>query len=374
MTGRHPAPIYLECYLDRSVLPSRKILDEAVQVKLEDGLWLCRLHAPNGARTTVTVPGSPQPLGYQHFAKILRNATDGGDLWMTPWSASPSRPLEEVTVGAWSGDTMLSKQEWSLQSHRRADRRWLMASSRRKEARIDFLQIVTTGGVSMFVRCPPMDDIEFRCERTDSIYPVRPVFSTADADVSAYWGFTRHAIAKGAFSLGEKMARASIKRPISMAQAVVAAHWVTSFGVDDAGYLEPLAEQLANQPDSTDALIMKWVLDLGSAPPEKREEVRQRFWFVAETALRKLPTFTGAVRLLCERLPADPDRLEAGIQRGPGARRLLERLWRLASAMAWDTEHTSFRGLRPDEPDPTAEAAHIDEGSKKKFAGRKFSS
>lgn len=374
MTTRHPAPIYLECYLDRSAPPSREVMDDTMRVTLDEGAWFCRLHAPNGARASVTIPGSSEPRGYQHFAKVLRKAAGGDDLWMTPSANGPQKPLEEVNIGAWSGDDMLSKQDWSLQPQRTAETRWLMASSKKKDARIDFLQVVITGGASMMVRCPPVDDLEFQCERMDSVYPVRPVFTASDADVSAYWGFTRHAIAKGAFSLGERMARASTTRQISLAQAVVAAHWAASFGVDDSDYLEPLGEQLADLSDSTDALIMKWVLDLGAARQEKREDVRRRFWFVAEATLRKLPTFTGSVRLLCERLPADPDRMEGGTSGGGSERRILDRLWRLASAMAWDTEHTSFRGLRPDDPDPTADAAHIDEGSKKKFAGQIFNS
>lgn len=373
MTTRHSAPIYLECYLDRSDMPSRNVLDETMQLQLDNGAWFCRLHAPNGARTTVTVPGSSEPRSYQHFAKILRKAVGGGDLWMTPSAGNPQGPPEAVNIGAWSGEDMLSRQDWSLQPRLSADKRWLMVSPNRKEDRIDFLQILIDD-VSMFVRCPPTEDLEFQCERTNSEYSVRPVFTTSDADVSAYWGFTRHAIAKGAFSIGERIARSSRIRQISPAQAVVAAHWAVSFGIDDVDYLEPVGKRLAELPDNTDALIMKWVLDLGRAQPEKRQEVRRRFWLVAEAALSTLPTFTGSVRLLCERLPDDPYRLGADVPDDGRGKDILDRLWLLASAMAWDTEHTSFRGYGPDKPDPKAGPAHIDAGSKKKFAGQSLSS
>lgn len=363
--SRNSAPIYLECRSDQPGFPQRHLLTKTEHLRLDVGSWYCDVRAPNGAQASFEIEADGSAQSYREFVRRLEEASGHSDLLRSPLKEGRQSSLEEVAVGAWSEGKMLGEHDWTLAERVREGQSYLVASPI-GATQIDYLQFAIVNGVSMIVRCPSKGDVEFQCERFDSIYPVRPLFSVSTVDVTAYWGFSRNGASKAAFRQGQKLADRAIRARSTLGEIVAAAHWAISYGIDD-DRLGVIHDRLDEFEWDIDARIMGWIL-AASLQDKSTEKLTQRFLAIASLVLDDTPIYTGTVRLLSERLPAMVGASRRHISEDNGVRRTFNRLWTLASAMAWDTEYTSFRGIRPDEPDAFAWTAHLDERSKKKCA------
>jgi hypothetical protein len=371
MPQRHAAPLYVECFSSRPSVPERAIVDDQNPVRISPGHWQCEAHAPNGVGAVLEIDtATGMVLSRDDIAQRLQLQTSTKDLWVAPpYHSTDQAPFEEVQIGVWADDRMLETSEFTITAANTSERHWRLKVATRAKSIIQYLQVVVTDGSSMIVRCPSEAALLFQCEHLASPLPVRLLFATDDPGVNAYWGFMRHSVSRGAYNLGRQMADRCRAGEAGLSDVVVAAHWATSFGVDDADLIPAITARLDANIEDQDALVLRWIFDFDRNLTGDTERLAKSFWAVLDAVLQKRPLFTGTIKLLAERLSIIGRLLGDEALQDPSGEQRFARLWALASSMAWDTEYTSYRGLRPDQPDPEALSVHLDERAKKKFGG-----
>lgn len=369
MSARSLPPLFVECFHPSFPEPVRDVVDPRDSVSVEPGRWQCQVSAPNGVHATLQINAKNGLISCREVADLLRRRSKVDDLWVEPSKARASQLSDDdVLLGAWSGGKQLEPAEWKIVTLDGDGRHRRISITTTNSKAVDHIQLAIEGGTSMVMRYPDRGQLVFQTDRAPDA-PIRAMVVGDDPTVSAYWGFTRNAVVRGAYELGKRLVERSFGDPLGIDELIVAAHWLATSGIDEAELHDRITTALSEVEQTSDVRIMRWILRARHGRGEANTVVLEEFVEVLGVIRDERPLYTETFRLFIHHLTSAATLLrshseDAYKQASPG----LRWVWSLASAMTWDTECTGYRALSPNSPDPNALTNQIGERAKKKSA------
>ena len=339
------------------------------RIEIDEGRWHCDVTAPNGARATRTVEVGPHGIPYGSLLDLFAAQSDARELWLSP---SPTAVFNEKTSGlgvcAWSDGKPIDRKLWTLKIVDRGNLTAELVVERTDKGPIEFVQVWSNHGASVLCHWQAEGRLLLTAGVPGRDRQVRPVVVGPPSTVTAYWSF----LAKrpdAAFRIGADILESNRAGGVSPEHAVLLAHWMIMFGVDDAELEATIIDALAKCGADPDATALRWILAFDRGGVGQEAEAQTLFQRLLKTLRSHLPVYSETVRLITERLTEAVADLRSETR--PVGQRLTEDVaWfkLLATSAYWDVEHTTFRGISPNQPNPSAIGVNIDAGAKKKCA------
>jgi hypothetical protein len=360
-------PLYVTL-VDEGQCQRHALVDPSNAADVPPGRWFCDVRAPNGAQKQVWIDIHAGEGFYDELLARLSEFGEPSDLWIDP-GAFEEPALDsygDMGLFVWAHGRMLDSNEWRLRPVRQSRSATEIAVD--AAAEVDHLQFWTATGPSLMVCWPKRATLVLAAGRRDRPRSLRPLAVGRPSTTSAYWGFVRHNVSDGAFRLGQSIATRCFGEHGSCEadEAIVAAHWLTVFGVD-GDERHAVRRHLAEHEAMTDALVMGWILDFDDGASKDLGAFARTFDTVLQRVRTHQPIYSETLRLLVERLSDAESRV---VGAGDSITDHADWVRQLAKAAYWDAEHTTYRALEPSNPDPKASGADLAPELKKKGEGR----
>jgi hypothetical protein len=339
----------------------------AEEIRVEPGTFRCRAWAPSGARAQATVTLTDGLLRHARIAQMF-TAHGAGDLLI---GAPPTR---EVRDSAWR-PTMCGWRDGSPVSPGGFDRPGTgdggILDVLRLRTHLESIQLWSRGGPSVVSAIPDQATLYPLAAPAGSERNIRVAVLGGDLECAAYWAFFRNSVPEASFELGRSIA--ALDADAEVERAVVAAHFVINFGIDDTPLTERIASRLAAAGPSSDAKVMLWALAFEGRWGDYERDGTALFQEAADTLYRNTCLYTATLRTFVERYASA---LPGGGEDAQNAWITEPIAWirRLVMATFWDGDYLSYRASEPRNPDPKATDATVGDLAKKKICQRPLNS